>query len=107
MYCTEIFADEGCSVLNEATGIFATCHNHIPTDHFHTVRLLHINKILKFSIKFQHWLIHFMKLIITFRLASKELVTVATTCISVYVLLWAATPKPAPVWVLQLATGGK
>ncbi|XP_062238866.1 mucin-2-like isoform X2 [Platichthys flesus] len=33
---SEIFADEGCSVLNEATGIFATCHSHIPTDQFHT-----------------------------------------------------------------------
>ncbi|XP_034434995.1 mucin-2-like [Hippoglossus hippoglossus] len=33
---SEIFADEGCSVLNDATGIFATCHSHIPTDHFHT-----------------------------------------------------------------------
>ncbi|XP_060936361.1 mucin-19-like [Limanda limanda] len=33
---SEIFADEGCSVLNEATGIFATCHIHIPTDNFHT-----------------------------------------------------------------------
>ncbi|XP_053270891.1 mucin-2 [Pleuronectes platessa] len=33
---SEIFADEGCSVLNEATGIFAMCHSHIPTDHFHT-----------------------------------------------------------------------
>ncbi|XP_069375420.1 mucin-2-like isoform X2 [Paralichthys olivaceus] len=33
---SEIFADERCSVLNEPTGIFASCHSHIPTDHFHT-----------------------------------------------------------------------
>nr|XP_046234851.1 mucin-2-like [Scatophagus argus] len=32
----EIFADERCSVLNNPTGIFAKCHGHIPTDHYHT-----------------------------------------------------------------------
>uniref|UniRef100_A0A8C4DQJ3 Mucin-19 n=1 Tax=Dicentrarchus labrax TaxID=13489 RepID=A0A8C4DQJ3_DICLA len=32
----EIFADEKCSVLNNPTGIFAECHGHIPTDHYHT-----------------------------------------------------------------------
>ncbi|XP_068443121.1 mucin-6 [Clinocottus analis] len=32
----EIFADEKCSVLNNPTGIFAKCHDHIPTDHYHT-----------------------------------------------------------------------
>ncbi|KAI3366869.1 hypothetical protein L3Q82_009520 [Scortum barcoo] len=31
----EIFADEKCSVLNDPTGIFAECHGHIPTDHYH------------------------------------------------------------------------
>ncbi|XP_044042781.1 mucin-5B-like isoform X2 [Siniperca chuatsi] len=31
----EIFADEKCSVLNNPTGIFAKCHGHIPTDHYH------------------------------------------------------------------------
>ncbi|XP_070848713.1 mucin-6 [Chaetodon trifascialis] len=31
----EIFADEKCSVLNNPTGIFAKCHDHIPTDHYH------------------------------------------------------------------------
>uniref|UniRef100_A0A3Q3W8H4 VWFD domain-containing protein n=1 Tax=Mola mola TaxID=94237 RepID=A0A3Q3W8H4_MOLML len=33
----EIFADEKCSVLNNPTGIFAMCHGHNPTDHYHTV----------------------------------------------------------------------
>ncbi|XP_071057865.1 mucin-2-like isoform X3 [Pseudochaenichthys georgianus] len=32
----EIFADEKCSVLNIPTGIFAKCHGHIPTNHYHT-----------------------------------------------------------------------
>ncbi|XP_059182325.1 mucin-2-like [Centropristis striata] len=32
----EIFADEKCAVLNDPTGIFAKCHSHIPTDHYHT-----------------------------------------------------------------------
>ncbi|KAM9334623.1 LOW QUALITY PROTEIN: mucin-19 [Symphorus nematophorus] len=31
----EIFADAKCSVLNNPTGIFAECHGHIPTDHYH------------------------------------------------------------------------
>ncbi|XP_010792605.1 mucin-19 [Notothenia coriiceps] len=31
----EIFADEKCSVLNVPTGIFAKCHGHIPTNHYH------------------------------------------------------------------------
>uniref|UniRef100_A0A665X7E0 Mucin 6, oligomeric mucus/gel-forming n=1 Tax=Echeneis naucrates TaxID=173247 RepID=A0A665X7E0_ECHNA len=29
----EIFADEGCAVLNNPNGIFAHCHSHISTDH--------------------------------------------------------------------------
>ncbi|XP_029318410.1 mucin-2 [Cottoperca gobio] len=33
---SEIFADEKCSVLNNPTGIFAKCHDHIPTNHYHT-----------------------------------------------------------------------
>uniref|UniRef100_A0A8C3AZB4 VWFD domain-containing protein n=1 Tax=Cyclopterus lumpus TaxID=8103 RepID=A0A8C3AZB4_CYCLU len=32
----EIYADEKCSVLNNPTGIFAECHGHIPTNHYHT-----------------------------------------------------------------------
>ncbi|XP_074482524.1 mucin-6-like [Sebastes fasciatus] len=32
----EIYAEEMCSVLNNPTGIFAKCHGHIPTDHYHT-----------------------------------------------------------------------
>ncbi|XP_042367602.1 mucin-19-like [Plectropomus leopardus] len=32
----EIFADEKCSVLNDPTGVFAQCHGHISTDHYHT-----------------------------------------------------------------------
>ncbi|XP_074554297.1 mucin-6 [Halichoeres trimaculatus] len=32
----EIFADEKCSVLNDPNGVFAKCHAHIPTDHYHT-----------------------------------------------------------------------
>ncbi|XP_070710318.1 mucin-5B-like [Pempheris klunzingeri] len=32
----EIFAEEKCSVLTNPTGIFAKCHDHIPTDHYHT-----------------------------------------------------------------------
>ncbi|XP_060886380.1 mucin-19-like [Labrus mixtus] len=33
----EIFADEKCSVLNIPSGIFSTCHAHIPTDYFYEV----------------------------------------------------------------------
>ncbi|TNN55192.1 Mucin-6 [Liparis tanakae] len=32
----EMYADDKCSVLNNPTGIFAECHGHIPTDHYHT-----------------------------------------------------------------------
>ncbi|XP_054480407.1 mucin-19-like [Anoplopoma fimbria] len=32
----EIYAEGKCSVLNDPTGIFAKCHGHIPTDHYHT-----------------------------------------------------------------------
>ncbi|XP_068611580.1 mucin-6 [Brachionichthys hirsutus] len=32
----EIFGDEMCSVLNDPSGIFATCHVHIPPDYYHT-----------------------------------------------------------------------
>uniref|UniRef100_A0A3Q3KT56 VWFD domain-containing protein n=1 Tax=Labrus bergylta TaxID=56723 RepID=A0A3Q3KT56_9LABR len=31
----EIFADEKCSMLNVPSGIFSTCHAHIPTDYFY------------------------------------------------------------------------
>ncbi|XP_037551804.1 mucin-19 [Nematolebias whitei] len=32
----EIFADEKCAVLNNPAGVFAKCHDYIPTDQFHT-----------------------------------------------------------------------
>uniref|UniRef100_A0A672HPP5 VWFD domain-containing protein n=1 Tax=Salarias fasciatus TaxID=181472 RepID=A0A672HPP5_SALFA len=32
----EIYADEKCSMLNNPAGIFAECHEHIPTDQYHT-----------------------------------------------------------------------
>ncbi|XP_067345992.1 mucin-2-like [Channa argus] len=32
----ELFADEMCSVLNNPSGVFARCHDHIPTDQYHT-----------------------------------------------------------------------
>ncbi|XP_056281300.1 mucin-2-like [Pseudoliparis swirei] len=32
----EMYADDKCSVLNNPTGIFAECHGHMPTDHYHT-----------------------------------------------------------------------
>ncbi|XP_031721465.1 mucin-19 [Anarrhichthys ocellatus] len=31
----EIYAERKCSVLNNPIGIFAKCHGHIPTDHYH------------------------------------------------------------------------
>ncbi|XP_029681304.1 mucin-2-like [Takifugu rubripes] len=31
----EIFAEEKCSILNDPNGMFAKCHHHIPTDHYH------------------------------------------------------------------------
>ncbi|XP_078021284.1 mucin-2-like [Epinephelus lanceolatus] len=36
----EIFADEKCSVLNDPAGIFAKCHGHIPSDHYHMACIL-------------------------------------------------------------------
>ncbi|XP_049892825.1 mucin-19-like [Epinephelus moara] len=36
----EIFADEKCSVLNDPAGIFAKCHDHIPSNHYHMACIL-------------------------------------------------------------------
>lgn len=102
----EIFADEKCSVLNNPTGIFAKCHGHIPTDRYHTVtRLLHQMKSLQLALSVMAPVK--IQLVFVSRLVSKEHATVAAVCSSACALLWAAMPKPAAVWVLQLVTGGK
>ncbi|XP_030576613.1 mucin-19-like [Archocentrus centrarchus] len=36
----EIFADGKCSVLNNPAGIFAKCHDYIPTDQYHSACIL-------------------------------------------------------------------
>lgn len=100
-------------MLNNPTGIFAKCHGHIPTDHYHTVTFtVHRTRSWISSWRFQQLMDISMRTAVNIklfisRLASKEHVTVAAVCSGACVLLWAAMPKPAPAWVLQLVIGGK
>lgn len=103
----EIFAEEKCSILNDPNGMFAKCHHHIPTDHYHKVRSIVDPQLvlqsvfnLQINMGCRHYGTCFS------RLASSGHVTVSGVWRSVFVLLWEAMPKPVLVWESSLVIGG-